>query len=434
MQEKLLNALIRFNQRPFIQVVRHTLLMLFPISLIGSIARMILRSCLEDDGFFYNILMLDVWAPTNLIHQLQLIFYSITQVIFGLLGVIAIYLVGRNTAHYYHKDAQMAGITSIVTLLLLAFRYGAKPANGMDFRMSLLSGHSLLFALLLGYAVGLLFRWLGPDEITTSPRWDDLRSNYFASLKPLLIACTCAVIIAWIINSGTFYSSYSKAYKTIIAAGEGSHNFALTLLALIGFTLMDWLGLGVPYISNLPLETGYFADNLNYALAHGSAWNVPHPLMGGTLYNSFANFGGDGLVLALIVALLIWPNNNNGIQRVARWSALPTMFNFDYSSLVGLPIIMNPVFLLPFLFLPIINLLLAAGAILLHIIPSTPYQVLLGTPGPLISFLATNGDWRVLIFTLVLLLIDILAYVPFVKLNYQVEAKLTKVEIGGEQR
>ena len=51
-----------------------------------------------------------------------------------------------------------------------------------------------------------------------------------------------------------------------------------------------------------------------------------------------------------------------------------------------------------------------------------------GTPGPLISFLGTNGNWGILIFTLVLLLIDIAAYIPFVKMALVVENRLTLAE------
>jgi PTS system cellobiose-specific IIC component len=214
----------------------------------------------------------------------------------------------------------------------------------------------------------------------------------------------------------------------LVTASQGPQNVGISLLLSLGVALMDWLGLGMPTSYGVPLNTPAYAANLNYALAHGSSWNVPYKFLGSTLYNSFANFGGDGLVLALIVAILLFPGNT-GTHRVARWSALPTIFNFDYGSLVGLPIILNPVFLLPFMLLPVINMSLAAGMIALHLLPSTPYPVLLGTPGPLLGFIATNGNWSTLLFTIVLLLIDILAYIPFVRLSFLIEAKST-LKIG----
>ena len=46
----------------------------------------------------------------------------------------------------------------------------------------------------------------------------------------------------------------------------------------------------------------------------------------------------------------------------------------------------------------------------------------------LIGFLGTNGNWGILIFTLGLLLIDIAAYIPFVKMALVVENRLTLAE------
>ena len=95
--------------------------------------------------------------------------------------------------------------------------------------------------------------------------------------------------------------------------------------------------------------------------------------------------------------------------------------------------ILNPVFLLPFMFLPLLNIAIAAGVTALGLIPATPYPVLLGTPGPLIGFLATNGNWGTLVFTMLLLFLDIMMYIPCVRLNFQVETRLAPATLGGER-
>ncbi len=91
------------------------------------------------------------------------------------------------------------------------------------------------------------------------------------------------------------------------------------------------------------------------------------------------------MILALIVAILL-TSNGSYMHCVAQWTALPTLFNFNYAAMIGLPVVFNPLFLIPFVFLPIVNILLASLAIAIHLIPSTPYPVLQGTPGPLLVF------------------------------------------------
>ena len=432
MQSKVVNSFVRFNRWSFIQVVRQTLVVLFPVTLLGSLARLVVKSFLDPNGFFYNILGIGAWLPLVWLRTMQFVFTSVTQIFFNLLGVLACFICAYNTARFYRKDAQMAGVTSMFALLLVAYHYGRNPQMPINFHMALLGGKSLLLVLLIGYGVGQLFRWKGPDQLAVKTvTWMNVRRQAFASLWPLSVTTVLAMLVSLAINSGSFYRAYSHTYTALAAASQEPKSIWMVLLLSLALAALDWLGLGIPSSYRAPLNTTAYMANLNYALAHGSAWHVPYKYLGSTLYNSFANFGGDGLVLALIVAILLFPGSTS-LHRVARWSAVPTVFNFDYSSLVGLPVILNPVFLLPFMLLPLVNIAIAAGVTVLGLIPATPYPVLLGTPGPLIGFLATNGNWGTLVFTMLLLFLDIALYLPFVRLNFQVEAQLATATLGGE--
>ena len=432
MQSKVVNSFVRFNRWPFIQVVRQTLVVLFPVTLLGSLARLVVKSFLDPNGFFYNILGIGAWLPLVWLRTLQFVFTSVTQIFFNLLGVLACFICAYNTARFYRKDAQMAGVTGMFALLLVAYHYGRNPQMPINFHMALLGGKTLLLTLLIGYGVGQPFRWKGPDQLAVKTvTWLNVRRQAFASLWPLSVTTVLAMLVSLAINSGSFYRAYSHTYTALAAASQEPKSIWTVLLLSLALAALDWLGLGIPSSYRAPLNTTAYMANLNYALAHGSAWHVPYKYLGSTLYNSFANFGGDGLVLALIVAILLFPGSTS-LHRVARWSAVPTVFNFDYSSLVGLPVILNPVFLLPFMLLPLVNIAIAAGVTVLGLIPATPYPVLLGTPGPLIGFLATNGNWGTLVFTMLLLFLDIALYLPFVRLNFQVETQLATATLGGE--
>src|SRR5699024_12062690 len=98
---------------------------------------------------------------------------------------------------------------------------------------------------------------------------------------------------------------------------------------------------------------------------------LPYEFLGSSLYNSFANFGGDGLILALIVAILL-TSNGSYMHCVAQWTALPTLFNFNYAAMIGLPVVFSPLFLIPFVFLPIVNIFLSIFAFSFFFILSTP--------------------------------------------------------------
>lgn len=425
MRKKIINGVVALHRYSFVRVTRQTLIMLFPIVLIGTMAKMILKTVFKPDGFIFNIAFLDV-IPQNVLQLIQFILSSISQITLSLLGIYAVYMAAKFTAKLYHRDGKFAGATAIITLLLMAYRYGKIPSESapLNFYQRLLNGNSLLLVLILGYAIGQLYRWLTPPKMGDNTNsYPLLQERSVSALLPMLVAISGAIIVAFILNSNTIYQVWSTSYSGLVTVAEEHRQLWLTLLASIGLTVMDWLGLGVPYNYTALAGGDSFTTNLNYALAHGTPWNVPYKYLGSSLYNSFANFGGDGLILALIVAILL-TSNGSYMHRIARATALPTLFNFNYAAMIGLPIVFNPIFVLPFILLPVINILIASLAIAIHLIPSTPYPVLQGTPGPLISFLGTNGNWGILVFTLFLLLLDIVAYIPFVKMALEVEKRV----------
>lgn len=414
-----MNRWIRhLNQRSFLVVVRQTLLPLFPFALIGSVAQMILKTMFSDDGFFANIFYFTEWLPDGIYKTGQAALMAFNSVTIGLFGLLVVYGAAQKTAQRYSRDGQLAGFTGIITLLLVAFHYDSfSLTKGIaNFSWNLLGGKSVLIALLIGYGVGQMYHWLGqPVEVTMKSLPQDVRRRSFAALKPLSITMVLAMLVSFTLNFSVLNSWFRQAYANIINVGENGSNLALTMLTKVLAGIADWLGLGTATSSGVAMNGSAFADNLNYALRHGSSWNVPHPLLGSSLYNSFANFGGHGVLLALLVAIII-SSQRAEYHRVARWTLLPTLFNSSFGALIGIPVLMNPILALPVIFLPAVNMLIAALAITIHVIPATPYPVLVGTPGPLISFIATNGNWWVLVFTLALFIFDVWVFTKFVKI------------------
>lgn len=412
----LIKLIMKLNNCTFFRVVRQTLSMLFPFALLGSFSQMIYRTFLSQDGLFYNIAYLDVWVPEWLMLGLQSAFMGISKILFNLFGVLVAYAAAKYTARIYRRDSQLAGATGIIVILIVAFRFDHVTVDRViNFNYRLLGTQSLLIALIVGYAVGQLYHWLGIErDFQRTNQIIGVRERSLYAMKPLVMSVILAIIFTYLLNFSWLSKTLRGVYSQTLAVGHSNQGILVTIAGMTLITIFDWLGLGNVANSGAILSGGPFASNLSYALRHGSSWNLPYPLFGGSLYNSFANFGGNGLLLALTVAIII-TSRSQGQHQVARWTLLPTLFNSEYAAMVGLPIIMNPLYLVPILLLPIINILLAAGAIMVHLIPPTPYPVLVGTPGPLISFVASNGNWWVLIFTLALFVLDVWCFIPFVK-------------------
>lgn len=120
-QTRLIDGLVWLNRRSFIWAVRQTLIAIFPLALVGSLACLVEKSLLNVNGFFYNILIVGNWLPQAWQRPLQFAFTSIVQVIFSLIGLVACYFSAVNTARWYRRDSSSAGLTAVITLLLIAF-------------------------------------------------------------------------------------------------------------------------------------------------------------------------------------------------------------------------------------------------------------------------------------------------------------------------
>lgn len=156
-------------------------------------------------------------------------------------------------------------------------------------------------------------------------------------------------------------------------------------------------------------------QNLAYAVQHGSGWGAPHPITLHTLGDAYANFGGAGMTLALLIAIWIG-SRQASYRRVATQTVLPNLVNLNESTLLGLPVLFNPILLFPFVLAPAVNLVLAWAAITLKLVPPIVYPVPRTTPGPLVAYLGTGGDWRALLLSMLCLTVSVLIYLPFVRL------------------
>lgn len=162
MLNRLVEWTVRFNQRSFIKITRQTLMLLFPIAYVGTLAVMLKKAFFATDSFFFNVADLGDIMPDWLWTGITGLTGGLAKITFGMFGVMATYAAARYTAKLYHQDAPMAGMTGFATMLLLAFRYTRTSSpNMISFDWNLLSVRSVLFALIVGYGVGQVYRWLG---------------------------------------------------------------------------------------------------------------------------------------------------------------------------------------------------------------------------------------------------------------------------------
>ena len=135
-----------------------------------------------------------------------------------------------------------------------------------------------------------------------------------------------------------------------------------------------------------------------------------------TFLGAFVFIGGSGATFSLILAILLFSKNK--ALRLLSYASIPIAFlNINELLLFGLPIILNPRTLIPFLSVPLINLLTSYMAISFAWVaaPTPDIQMPLITLTGLNAYLATNHDLHAVLLQVVNIAIGVGIYSLFIK-------------------
>ncbi|MGQ7659416.1 PTS sugar transporter subunit IIC [Streptococcus suis] len=130
-------------------------------------------------------------------------------------------------------------------------------------------------------------------------------------------------------------------------------------------------------------------------------------------FDAYAQMGGSGVTLALILAIFIFSKREE-YKTVARLSTPMGIFNINEPITFGIPMVLNPLFVIPWLIVPPVCATIAYLATSMGLIPPVFLAVPWITPPGLYAYLATGGNVMAALVSLFNLFIAFLIWTPFV--------------------
>lgn len=419
--EKLIKWAMWFNRLSFVQIFRETMIMLFPVALIGTIVWIISDNLLASKGFLANVFYIQQWLPER--QFFKTLFNDATMITVGLIASYAAFVSAIMTTRRYRRENLIAGVCAMISYVLI-FYHSVRGSQTLETRY--FGAGWLIIGSIVGYVIGLIFVKWGYHFTLSDIRLGSrkLMARVLRNLKPFTISFSGAFILHTLYAIWRTFNLDAITTQNISSLIGRHSNYFLNITLSFFNTLLVWLGFAEPVNITNDAYSNEVRNNLIYALTHKS-FAVPYPFTPSSLYNGFANFGGIGVTLALVIGIL-WVGRQNNQQEIAKLSVFPAIFNHGLPILFGSRVFLNPVYVFPFILLPIANMLIASVFIFIHAIPPIVYPVPNGTPGILIPFIGTGGDWRALLISILLVIMDIIIYIPFIKLAFAVEERLVK--------
>ncbi|HFR5565460.1 TPA: lactose-specific PTS transporter subunit EIIC [Streptococcus pneumoniae] len=301
-------------------------------------------------------------------------------------------------------------LAAIVGLLMLA----ADPIeNGLD--TGFLGTKGLLSAFLAAFVTVAIYKVCVKNNVTIRMP-DEVPPNISQVFKDV-IPFTLSVVSLYALDllarhfvGSSVAESIGKFFAPLFSAADGYLGITIIFGA---FAFFWFVGIHGPSIVEPAIAAITYANaevNLNLLQQGMHADKI---LTSGTQM-FIVTMGGTGATL-VVPFMFMWLTKSKRNRAIGRASVVPTFFGVNEPILFGAPLVLNPIFFIPFIFAPIANVWIFKFFIETLGMNSFTANLPWTTPAPLGLVLGTNFQVLSFILAALLIVVDVVIYYPFLK-------------------
>lgn len=302
-------------------------------------------------------------------------------------------------------------LASMVGFLLMA----AEPAKEGGFLTAFMGTKGLLTAFIAAFVTVNVYKVCVKNNVTIRMP-EEVPPNISQVFKDL-IPFTVSVVLLYgleLLVKGTLGVTVAESIGTLIAPLFSAADGYLGITLIFGAYAFFWfVGIHGPSIVEPAIAAITYANidvNLQLIQAGQHADKV---ITSGTQM-FIVTMGGTGATL-IVPFLFMWICKSERNRAIGRASVVPTFFGVNEPILFGAPIVLNPIFFVPFIFAPIVNVWIFKFFVDTLNMNSFSANLPWVTPGPLGIVLGTNFQVLSFILAGLLVVVDTIIYYPFVK-------------------
>ena len=247
----------------------------------------------------------------------------------------------------------------------------------------------------------------------------------FAAIIPGTVAIYVSALIGYLptVLAGKGLNDLISQYIQQPLLGLSQGLFSVILLTFL-VQLFWFFGLHGHNVLGPILDGIYLpalVENTAAYEATKSAAHLPYLWTRGS-FDAYAQMGGSGVTIAFIIAVFLFSKRKE-YRTVAKLSAPMGVFNINEPITFGIPMVLNPLFVIPWLIVPPICATIAYLATAAGLIPPVFLQIPWITPPGLYAYLATGGNVMAAVVSLFNVFIAFLIWSPFVIASNKVKVE-----------
>ena len=301
-------------------------------------------------------------------------------------------------------------LAAIVGLLMLA----ADPIEG-GISTGFLGTKGLLSAFLAAFVTVNIYKVCVKNNVTIRMP-DEVPPNISQVFKDVIpftlsvVSLYALDLIVRHIDGASVAESIGKLFAPLFSAADGYVGITIIFGA---FAFFWFVGIHGPSIVEPAIAAITYANaevNLNLLKEGLHADKI---LTSGTQM-FIVTMGGTGATL-VVPFMFMWLCKSKRNRAIGRASVVPTFFGVNEPILFGAPLVLNPIFFIPFIFAPIANVWIFKFFIETLGMNSFTTNLPWTTPAPLGQILGTNFQVLSFILAALLIVVDVAIYYPFLK-------------------
>ncbi|MFQ6860570.1 MAG: PTS sugar transporter subunit IIC [Beduini sp.] len=436
LEEKFVPFAARIGSQRHLVAIRDAFVVIMPVTIVGAVAVLInnIQGVFAENGLnvmsIYN-------GYTNFINNTGIsdVMSAVNKGSINMMAVLLVVTLGYQMAKGLNGDGIATSVVSLTCYLGLApavqtlnnsYSWAENAKNVEVLTDDIASGgiagakldsNGMFVGMLLTIVVAEVFIRLSKNDklkITLPDGVPPAVAGSFTVLVPAILTVILIVAVGTYIDRFTGMNLWTIIQK-FVSAPLNSVADTLGTAVLVSFlTHILWVfglhGANLVGAVTTPIFTPMLVQNTAAFENHQA---IPNVVPGVDL---FTKMGGSGATLGLLIASLLF-SKVQAERTVISISIAPGLFEINEPIIFGLPIVMNPIYMLPFILGPVVLSITTYLLMDFNIIERGCLSIPWVTPPLLSGFLVTGGGFRATIYQAIGIVFLVLLWTPFVMMS-----------------
>ena len=397
---------VKFQENKFLMSIQYGMMLTTPLLLVGAFACIISDFPLDAfQALMGGLVGEQVWADWN--------WSILNPATIGLLSLVAM----SGTSYELARRNGVTPMPAVVISFMCFFILIQADENGM-IELSNFAATTLFLGLIIAITTGQLYAFCIKRNLTIKmpAAVPEFISSQFAALIPAVISAATYIVVRFVVQATPWGTASDLIYGILqMPLTSAGTTLPGTLIAAFFNDFLWFFGIhGTNVVQSVmgPLWEAARAANLEVYSADPLALR---PFVATTAFTDMVIFlTGTGLTLPLCIEMVFMCKSDR-LRTVGKGAIIPGIFNVNEPVTFGLPIVLNPMLLIPYVFGPLVCVAIAYIAMETGIVPRpTGVPVPWTLPAPFGGWMMC-GDWRGGALQIFILLLQGAFYWPFIK-------------------